>query len=160
MSAAHALFPGSFDPPTFGHVDLIERANAIFESLTLGVAAHPKKATLFTVEERIEMLEAVTAGLAGVRVVRVEGLLVDACRTAGASVVVRGVRNGTDFDYEVQMAHTNRGLLPTLDTVLLAPAPHCAHVSSTLVRQIASLGGDVESLVPLPIAEALYRRFR
>ena len=90
---------------------------------------------------------------------RIEGLLVNACEELGATVVVRGVRSGTDFDYEVEMARTNRAMLPRIDTVLLTPSPELAHVSGTLVRQIASMGGDVSAFVPAPVAEALARRF-
>ncbi len=155
----HVLFPGTFDPPTLGHLDLVRRAAALFGRVTVAVADHPSKTALFSVEERLALLEESTAGIPGVAVARISGLVVDACKDLGATAIVRGVRNGTDFDYELELARTNRAMLPEADTVLLAPAPEFAHVSATLVRQIASLGGDVDPFVPPPVAEALRRRF-
>jgi len=157
---SHALLPGTFDPPTLGHVDLIRRAAALFGRVTIGVAEHPTKTPMFAVEERLALLAAVCADVAGsdVRAVRIDGLLVDACERLSATVVVRGVRNGTDLDYEVPMANTNRSLLPRIDTVFLSPAPAVAHVSSTLVRQIFELGGDVTGMVAADVARALAAR--
>jgi pantetheine-phosphate adenylyltransferase len=157
--ARHALFPGTFDPFTTGHLDLVRRAAALFGRVTVGIAAHPEKQHLFGVEERASLAREATAGIAGVSVCALEGLLVAACEAIGADVIVRGVRSGTDFDYEVQMARTNRALLPRIDTVLLVPDPNVAHVSSTLVRQIASMGGDVSHFVPPCVDRALRRRF-
>jgi len=159
LGSRHALFPGTFDPPTFGHVDLIRRACALFERVTVAIADNPDKHTLFTPAERVELVQAVTADLPRVETVRLSGLVVDGCRELGANVIVRGVRSGTDFDYEVQMARTNRQLSDAVDTVLLAPAPEWAHVSSTLVRQIAGMGGDVQSFVPSEVAARLAERF-
>jgi pantetheine-phosphate adenylyltransferase len=159
VAAQHALFPGSFDPPTLGHLDIVRRGAQLFDALTVAVAAHATKPGLFSVEERIALLEACVEGLEGVRVVAIDGLLVDACRDLGADVVLRGVRGARDFDYEVEMARTNRALRAELDTVLLATSPEVGHVSSTLVRQIASLGGAVEGLVPPAVARALRERF-
>lgn len=156
---SHALFPGTFDPPTAGHIDLARRAARLFGRVTVAVADHPTKNALFSLEERLSLLEASLAGVEGARVARIAGLVVDACEELGATVVVRGVRSGTDFDYEVEMARTNRAMLPRIDTVLLTPSPELAHVSGTLVRQIASMGGDVGAFVPAPVAEALARRF-
>jgi pantetheine-phosphate adenylyltransferase len=155
----HALYPGTFDPPTVGHLDLVERALALFGRVTVAVAYNPEKKTLFGVEERVELFRAATRSLAGVEVAAIRGLIVDACEELGADVIVRGVRSGTDFDYEVEMARTNRQLLPRIDTVLLAPSPEHAHVSSTLVRQIASLGGDARRFVPPVVLVALRARF-
>ena len=159
MSATHALFPGTFDPPTLGHLDLVRRAAALFGRVTVALAEHPKKSALFTYEQRLDLLLRCTADLEGVAVSRLQGLLVDGCRELGATVVVRGVRSGTDFDYEVGMAQTNRTLAPDVETVLLVPSPGLAHVSSTLVRQIASMGGDPGALVPQPVAHALRSKF-
>lgn len=156
--AQHALFPGSFDPVTLGHVDLVERALALFGRVTVAVAQNSEKAGLFTPEERVELLRRSLEGRAGITVVLAPGLVVDAAREHGCDVVVRGVRSGTDFDFEVAMARTNRDLRPALDTVLLAPAPRYAHVSSTFVRQIASMGGDPSPFVPAPVAAALHAR--
>jgi len=157
--ARHALFPGTFDPFTLGHLDLVGRACALFGRVTVAVAAHPDKQHLFGPGERLELCRAATAGLDGVEVRAVEGLLVRACEELGCDVIVRGLRSGTDFDYELQMARTNRDMLPRIDTVLLVPAPATAHVSSTLVRQIASMGGDVSPYVPDAVARALRERF-
>lgn len=158
-SCRHALFPGTFDPPTLGHLDLVERASVLFERVTVAVATHPEKKSLFGVEERLALLQECSAGLANVQVAAIEGLVVHACLERGAGVVVRGVRSGTDFDYEVQMARTNRAIEPQVETLLLVPDPAHAHISSTLVRQIASMGGRVESLVPPAVARALKQRF-
>ena len=153
------LLPGTFDPPTLGHLDLVERAARLFARVTLGVAENASKQALFGVEERLALLRAATAGIDNVAVVRVEGLVVDSCRTLGADAILRGLRSGSDFDYEAQMARTNRALAPAVDTVFLASSATVAHVSSTLVRQIAALGGDCSALVPPPVAAALARRF-
>ena len=158
-STRHALFPGTFDPFTLGHRDLVLRAQRLFGRVTVGVARNPEKQALYPAEERAELVRGAFAGRPGVEVTLVPGLIVDACRELGADVIVRGVRSGTDFDLEVQMARTNRILLPEVDTVLLAPAPELAHVSSTLVRQIASMGGDASAFVPGNVAESLRARF-
>ena len=157
--ARHALFPGTFDPFTLGHEDVARRAQALFGRVTLLVAAHHSKRQVFEQAERCRLVREVLADLEGIQVVCTEGLLVDACREHAADVVVRGVRSAADLEYESQMAHANRAMLPTLDTVFLAPAPGLAHISSTLVRQIASMGGDVTSFVPPLIAEAMRRHF-
>lgn len=158
MSATHAVFPGSFDPPTRGHLDLARRALALFPRLTLAVGAHHAKNALFSPAERVELLQRCVADWPGVSVVQLEGLLVEGCARLGAQVIVRGVRNGTDLDYEMAMAHTNAELDASIQTVFLAPAPESAHVSSSLVRQIAQLGGDVGALVPAVVMEALGER--
>jgi pantetheine-phosphate adenylyltransferase len=153
--AQHALFPGTFDPFTLGHLDLAERALSLFGKLTVGVAHNADKRTLFTMEERIELVRDSLAGLGPVRVAAIEGLVVDAALALRATVLVRGVRGGADFDYEVAMARTNAELAGGLETVLLAPAPRFAHVSSSLVRQIALAGGDASPFVPDAVASAL-----
>jgi len=155
----HALFPGTFDPITLGHLDLIERASRLFERLTVLVAAHPSKQHLFDLERRLELVSTATHSLAGVTVAATQGLLVDACQEHAADVVIRGVRGGGDLEYEVQMANTNRAMRSSMDTLFLAPAPEHAFVSSTLVRQIASMGGDVSSFVPPVVLEALRQHF-
>lgn len=155
--ASHAFFAGSFDPFTLGHLDLVRRSVALFGRVTVGVAHDPAKRGHFSVIERIELARASLAGLSGVAVVEVTGLAVAGARAAGADVLVRGVRSGTDFDYEIAMARTNRDL-SGLDTVLLVPEGEYAHVSSTLVRQIAAHGGDASRFVPPPVAAALARK--
>jgi pantetheine-phosphate adenylyltransferase len=156
--ARHALFPGTFDPVTLGHLDLVQRALALFGRLTVAVAHNPGKSTLFGAEQRVELLREATKGLPRVEVVLIEGLVVHACEKLAADVIVRGVRSGTDFDYEVQMARTNREMLPRIDTVLLAPSPAHAHISSTLVREIVLLGGDASRFVPQCVARTLRER--
>jgi pantetheine-phosphate adenylyltransferase len=156
--AGHALFPGTFDPVTLGHLDVLRRALGLFARVTVGVATHAEKQSLLGVEERVELLRRATRGWEGVAVERIEGLVVEACRRLGAGAIVRGVRTGSDFDYEAQMARTNRTLAPGIETVLLVPAGEVAHISSTLVRQIATLGGEVGALVPPEVAELFAAR--
>jgi len=154
----HALFPGSFDPVTLGHLDLVRRAQALFGRVSVAIAANPEKTGLFSGRERVELFRGAVAGLPGVEVLEIEGLVVEAARKLGCDVIVRGVRSGTDFDYEISMARTNRALLPAIDTVLLAPPPEYAHISASLVRQIARMGGDVSSFVPENVLHALEER--
>jgi len=159
MSARHALFPGTFDPPTVGHVDLVERAARTFDRLTVALAEHPTKQHLFSVDERTELWRRCLGPESKVEIVRLEGLVVDACRRLSCQAIVRGLRGPGDFEYESQMAGTNRVLAPEVETVFLAASPRFSHVTSTLVRQIASMGGDVGELVPPVVAEALAARF-
>ena len=158
MSALHALFPGTFDPPTLGHLDVLGRAARLFGRVTVALADHPTKEALLPMDERLRLLRECTSGLEGVEVARWDGLVVDACDALGCDVIVRGVRCGSDFDYEAQLAGTNRTLRPRIDTVLLPSAPEHAHVTSTLVRQIARLKGDTNALVPAPVEAALRAR--
>lgn len=154
LDPRRALFPGSFDPVTRGHVDLLERAARLFDEVVVAVAVHADKRPLFMLEERSELL---SACFPGTRVVRLEGLVVDACREFGCGALVRGVRGPGDLEYELRMARTNAEL-GGVETVFLGAAPAFAHVSSTLVRQIASMGGDVTSFVPQPVARRLAAR--
>ncbi len=158
--ASHLLFPGTFDPPTLGHVDLVRRALELFDRVTVGLAEHPSKQALFTAKERAELFEACTHGWEGVEVVVIDGLVVQACEAHGCDAILRGVRSGSEFDYEARMAITNRRLQPGFETVLLVTSPELVHVTSTVVRQIAAMQGDVGHLVPEPVNEALLRRFR
>ena len=153
------FFPGTFDPVTLGHLDLVERALRLFPRVVLGIAHNPDKRTLFPIEERLDLARRATRNMKGVQVEAVEGLAVDAARRFSAGIILRGVRDGSDFDFEVAMARTNAELAPGTETILLAPAPRFAHVSSTLVRQIATAGGDASRFVPPVVAEAL-QRFR
>jgi pantetheine-phosphate adenylyltransferase len=151
----HALFPGTFDPVTHGHLDIVRRASRMFGRLTIAVARHPSKKELLPVSDRLALLREVTADLRGVDVVQIEGLVVKACEAVGAAVIVRGARSASDLEYELQMARTNRALAPGIETVLLASSPEHAHISSTLVRQIADMGGDLDPFVPPAIARRL-----
>jgi pantetheine-phosphate adenylyltransferase len=155
----HALFPGTFDPVTLGHVDVVRRATLLFERVTVAVATHPEKRELLPIEQRLELLRDVTRALPRVGVTRLEGLVVHGCRDLDCGVILRGARSAGDLDYELQMARTNRALDPGVDTVLLASSPEHAHVSSTLVRQVAEMGGALESFVPPAVARALTERF-
>lgn len=154
----HALFPGTFDPVTLGHVDLVRRAAAVFGRVTVAVAIHPTKRGLLEPEERLRLLAESLGDLERVSVVRLEGLVVDGCRAHGAQFILRGIRNAADVDYELAMARSNRALAPEIETVLLASSPEHAHISSTLVRQIAEMGGKLDSFVPPAVARALRRR--
>ncbi|MCB9914346.1 MAG: pantetheine-phosphate adenylyltransferase [Planctomycetes bacterium] len=153
--ACKAVFPGSFDPVTLGHLDLLRRACALFGEVVVLVAAHAEKRALLDADTRCALLREALADEPGLVVAQTRGLLVDACREHGARVVVRGVRGGADLEYELAMAHTNRALMPELETVFLGAAPALSHISSTLVRQIARLGGDVSALVPAHVAAKL-----
>jgi pantetheine-phosphate adenylyltransferase len=156
--AEHALFPGSFDPVTLGHVDLVERALGLFGRVPVLVAQNAKKPGFVAVEERADLLARSLAHLGRIEVKVWPGLVVDAAREFGCDAIVRGVRSGTDFDFEVAMARTNRALAPGLDTILLAPSPAFAHVSSSLVREIELAGGDASIFVPKPVADAFRAR--
>ena len=160
MSMAHALFPGSFDPFTNGHLDLAMRGAALFGKVTVAIGRHATRDPMFSLEERIELAAEACRGIDGVEVSAFDGLLVDAAQEIGASCVLRGVRSAGDFDYEAQMARTNADLVPGFETVFLAPSKDTAHLSATLVRQIASMGGDTSGFVPDCVQRALTERFQ
>ena len=146
--AVTAVFPGTLDPITQGHHDLVCRSARMFATVVVAVAEAHHKKTLFSLQERLDMVRAVFAPLGNVRVAPFGGLVRDFARAQGAAVMVRGVRSVSDFDYEAQLAGMNRALAAELDTVFLTPAAGLQHISSTLVREIASLGGDVAPFVP------------
>jgi pantetheine-phosphate adenylyltransferase len=150
-----ALYPGSFDPPTNGHVDLIERGAKIFDHLTVAVLNNPGKDPLFTVPERVEMLREVTAGVDNVSVASFDGLMVEFAHQQGASAVLRGIRAISDYEFEFQMALMNRRLAPDIETVFLQPAGRYSFVSSRLLKEVFSLGGDVSGLVPENVLKRL-----
>ncbi|MEL6907127.1 MAG: pantetheine-phosphate adenylyltransferase [Planctomycetota bacterium] len=150
-----AVFPGTFDPVTRGHIDLVERAAHVFDELTVVVAAHHDKRHLLSVDERVELLSQAMERFPHARAVAFDGLVVDAARQFGATAIVRGVRNTSDLEYERQLALANRSMNPEVETVLLFPSAEYAHVSSTLVRQIARFGGDLSSFVAEDVAAAL-----
>lgn len=155
-----AAYSGTFDPVTYGHTDIIRRAAAMFPNLIVAVGLNPSKNPRFTLEERIALVEGVVEhfGLTNVTVQGFDGLVVDFARSHGVTVLVRGVRTVGDVDYEKQMAVMNRDLYPALDTVLLAPSPEYAHLSSSLVRELAALGAPVEKLVPESVVPKLLAR--
>lgn len=157
-----AFYAGSFDPPTNGHLDVIRRAYAIADELVIAIGTHPGKAPLFSVAERVAMLEGVARPVAmgkPLLVVTFGDLTVDAARRHGATILIRGLRDGTDLDYEMQLAGMNASLAPDIQTVFLPASPHVRPITATLVRQIASMGGDITSFVPGPVADALKRKF-
>ena len=154
-----AIYPGSFDPPTRGHEDLIRRSLALADRVIVAVAVNVAKQPLFSVEERLGMLRKAVGDDPRVTFESFEGLLADFARRVGASVVVRGLRAVSDFEYEFQMALMNRQLHPSLETVFLVPALDLTYLSSSLVREVARFGGDVSALVHPDVAAALARRF-
>lgn len=147
------IYPGSFDPPTNGHLDLIERGSRLFDRLIVAVLRNAGKQPLFTPGERVEMLREIAAGLGNVEVREFEGLLVDFAQECGAHSVLRGIRAISDYEYELQMALMNRRLAPRLETVFLMPAEAYSYVSSRLVKEVFELGGSIAGLVP-PLVEA------
>ena len=155
-----AVYPGSFDPTTNGHLDVIERAAKIVDKLIVGVLINPNKKGLFTVEERVEQLKIITAHLPNVEIKSFSGLLVDFARSVEARIVIRGLRAVTDFEYELQMSQTNRKLNPKVDTIFLTTSLEFAYLSSSIVREVAYYGGNVSNFVPDCVAEKIYEKFR
>lgn len=149
------VFPGTFDPMTYGHLDLIRRASHLFEQLIIAVAASPGKRPLFSLEERIALSEKVCADLPNVRVIGFSNLLIDFMKQQGATILLRGIRTGSDFEYESQLAAMYRRMMPELEIMFLPPAEQFAFVSSTLVREIALHHGDAAQFVPPEIAQAI-----
>jgi pantetheine-phosphate adenylyltransferase len=154
-----AVYAGSFDPPTLGHLDLIERASALFSDIIVGIGKHATRSPLFTVSERVDLVQQVSAHLPNVRVEAFEGLLIDYCRRIGARVIVRGLRAATDFENELQIAHANADLDPSVDTIFLPTRTRNGFISASLVREIASHGGSVARYAPAVVCEALSRKF-
>jgi pantetheine-phosphate adenylyltransferase len=148
LNKVSALYPGSFDPPTNGHLDLIERGAKIFEELVVGILRNSEKSPLFSLAERLEMLKTLTAHLKNVRIEAFHGLMVEYAKSIDATCVLRGIRAVSDYEYELQMALMNRKLEPTLETVFMMPADKYSYVSSRLVREVAQAGGPVRGLVP------------
>ena len=158
------LYPGSFDPVTYGHVDIVRRAAHLVDKLVIAVGTHHDKHPLFTAEERVKLTSEVLTPVAkeiGLKlaVTTYGNLTVDAAKDAGANVVIRGLRDAGDFDYEMQMAGMNQALAPDIETVFLASSPEARHIAASLVRQIAAMGGDVSSFVPKVVSAALKKKF-
>jgi pantetheine-phosphate adenylyltransferase len=150
-----AIYPGSFDPPTNGHLDLIERGAKIFEELVVAILRNSEKSPMFSVSERLEMLRELTAHLKNVRVEMFDGLMVEYAKSLQATCILRGIRAISDYEYELQMALMNRKLEPTLETVFMMPADKYSYISSRLVREVAQAGGPVKGLVPELVDEKL-----
>ena len=156
--SVRALYPGTFDPPTNGHIDLIQRGAKLFEHVTVAILVNPVKDPLFTVEERVEMLKESTATLKNVSVATFDGLMVEFARKQGVSAVLRGIRAISDYEYEFQMALMNRRLAPEIETVFLQPAGRYSFVSSRMLKDVVSFGGDVSGLVPPNVLKRLRNR--
>lgn len=154
------ICPGSFDPITLGHLDIIRRAAGLFDLLYVAVLDNPSKRPLFTVQERVELLKEATADLASVRCESFSGLVVDYAAGRNAVAIVRGVRNQSDYEYELQMASMNKQLAPRIETLFLPTAPQYAQVSSSLVKEVASFGGRVDQWVPDHVCRRLYAKLR
>ncbi len=152
-----ALCPGSFDPPTNGHVDVINRCLSIFDRVVVGVVHNPSKSPLFPAEQRVSMLQEVFAGVPNLEIESFEGLLVDFAEEHGVDVIVKGLRAVTDFDYELQMAQMNF-TLAGVDTLFVATNPAYGYLSSSLVKEVVRLGGSVDEMVPAPVAAAIKER--
>lgn len=149
------IYPGTFDPVTNGHLNLIERTHEMFDEVVIGVAASPSKNTMFTLEERVTLMEEVVAHLPGVTVKGFSGLLVDFARAEKANVLIRGLRTTVDFEYEFGLTNMYRKLLPGLESVFLTPEEEYAFLSSTIVREVAIHGGDIKQFVPDAVANAI-----
>lgn len=155
-----AIYPGSFDPVTRGHLDLVERALPLFDKLTVAVAINSSKNATFTPDERVAMLREVLPADPRLSVTTFRGLVVDFCRAQGIGAILRGVRTVSDFEYEYQMALTNRHLAPGIETVFVMPSVQYSYVSSSLIREIVRNGGDVGSFLPPPVESRLRERLR
>lgn len=154
-----AIYPGSFDPITKGHMDIIERSANIFDELVVGVLNNSAKNPLFSLDERVSMIKEMTADLKNVTVTSFNGLLVDHMKQIDASIIVRGLRAVTDFEYELQIAQTNHKVSPEVDTIFLTSSLEYAYLSSTIVKEIASYGGDITNFVPKEIVDRIYAKY-
>lgn len=153
-----AVYPGTFDPVTNGHLDIISRAAELFDEVVIGVLHNSAKTPLFSVEERVKILEKATRDIPGVKVVSFSGLAVDFARQCNAKVIVRGLRAITDFDYELQMAQTNRIMAPSIDTTFLTTSLEYAYLSSTTVKEVAKFKGDISKFVPEFVADEIHKK--
>ena len=165
LNPQHAVYAGSFDPVTLGHEDIIRRGARVFEQLTVGIGINPDKEPLFTPEERIDLMQKTVHDLPNVRTVCFEGLTVDFVRQCGAAVMLRGVRTVSDIEHEFTMTLTNRALEPRIETVFLMASEDFSHISSTLIKQIASMGRDASAeklaeFIPQPVIEPLIAKYR
>ena len=155
-----AVYPGTFDPVTYGHLDVILRASKLFDRVIVGVLHNSSKSPLFSVEERVNMLKSVTSHLENVEVKAFDGLTIDFARENGAKVIVRGLRAITDFEYELQIAQLNRVIAPDIDTVFLTTNLKYAYLSSSSVKEVAAYGGDISNFVTAGVAEEVHKKFQ
>ena len=159
MKKKSVIYPGTFDPVTNGHLDLTERAARLFDRVVFAIAHSPKKTPFFSLDERIRLSQEALSHLSNVTVMGFSGLLIDFAREQNTECVLRGLRAVADFEYEFQLANMNRAMYPEFESVFLTPSEHLSYISSTLVREIAELGGDVSQFVPINVATALKRIF-
>ena len=155
-----AIYPGSFDPITNGHLDVIERGRKLFDEVVVAVAHNDEKEALFSLKERLDLLQATAGKIENVRIAQFDGLLVDFALKEKAVAVIRGLRAVSDFEFEFQMALMNRKLQSAVETIFLMPKEEYTYLSSRIIKEIARLGGDISSFVPTPVAEALNRKFK
>ena len=160
MTGVTALCPGSFDPVTYGHLDIITRASGMVEKLIVVVASNPAKKYSFTAEERVDMIKECTSHLQNVEIVHFEGLLADYAAEVGATAIIKGLRAMSDFEYEFQMALTNKELNPNVETLFLTTSAQNMYLSSSMVKQIASMGGDISRFVPEVILQDIINRIK
>jgi pantetheine-phosphate adenylyltransferase len=160
MSDKTVIYPGTFDPITMGHVDLVERASRLFDRVVVAIAHSEKKTPLFSLEERVELCSEALSDLGNVEVCGFSNLLTDFAKSMDARCVLRGLRAVADFDYEFQLANMNRALYPEFESIFLTPSEHLSYISSSLVREIAGLGGDVTPFVPPVVSAALKTKFQ
>ncbi len=154
-----AIYPGSFDPVTFGHIDMIERSAKMVDELVVAILINSAKNPLFSVEDRVSMLEEISGHIPNIRITSFNGLLIDYAREVDASVIVRGLRAVTDFEYELQIAQTNRIINSQIDTVFLTTSLEYAYLSSTIVKEVASYGGDISHFVPERLIDRIYAKY-
>jgi pantetheine-phosphate adenylyltransferase len=159
MQTTSVIYPGTFDPITNGHVDLTERASRLFGRVVVGIAYSEKKTPLFSLEQRIELCEQSLAHLDNVEVMGFNNLLIDFAKSQGSRCVLRGLRAVADFEYEFQLANMNRAMYPEFESIFLTPSEHLSYISSSLVREIAAMGGDITPFVPEAVDRALAERF-
>ncbi len=154
-----AIYPGSFDPFTNGHLDILQRAAVLFDHVIVGVLVHPAKKCFFSPEERVEMISDVIKKIENVRAIHFNGLLVDFCRSTGSCAIIRGLRAVSDYEYEMQMFSVNNQLAPDLETVFLMSSPKFSFLSSSIAKEVARYGGDISGLVPEKVARAMHAKF-
>lgn len=154
-----AIYPGSFDPFTKGHLDILQRAAALFDHIIVGVLVHPAKKCLFSPEERVEMISEVVKENENIRVIHFNGLLVDFCRSVGACAIIRGLRAVSDYEYELQMFSVNHQLSSTTETVFLMSSPKFSFLSSSIAKEVAHYGGNIDGMLPSNIAQIIRKKF-